>query len=231
MIQFNSYQPVDYPDVNLPKYPGAIRAEDIYTPHTNEDFEYNRRRFLNTPVDEEIDWSRFDPSGESESQESSDYETTDYSSENTSKTTNIPASKQERAKYLMRRLQDELKLSKAQAAGVAGNIDIESEFDTKAVGDGGKALGLGQWHPDRRVGMDILNMSFEDQVSYLIEDLKTESTWNKLGGLNKLRTIKSSEDAASFVDKNFERSDGSLRDRRRQLAKYYESLRKGGVLR
>jgi Phage tail lysozyme len=35
------------------------------------------------------------------------------------------------------------------AAGVAGNFAAESGFNTQAVGDGGSAKGLAQWHPDR----------------------------------------------------------------------------------
>ena len=65
----------------------------------------------------------------------------------------------EKAIYLMKRLQSELNLTKEQAAGVAGNIHVESQgFNPRAVGDGGAALGLAQWHPDRRRGLDILNM-------------------------------------------------------------------------
>jgi hypothetical protein len=35
------------------------------------------------------------------------------------------------------------------AVGIVGNLKAESNLDTRAVGDGGKAKGLAQWHPDR----------------------------------------------------------------------------------
>lgn len=36
------------------------------------------------------------------------------------------------------------------AAGIVGNIYGESNFNHLAIGDGGKAFGLAQWHPDRQ---------------------------------------------------------------------------------
>jgi tail lysozyme len=41
-------------------------------------------------------------------------------------------------------------LSRAAAAGIVGNLHAESTLSTSAVGDGGKAESLAQWHPDRR---------------------------------------------------------------------------------
>ena len=139
----------------------------------------------------------------------------------------------EKAIYLMKRLQNELNLTKEQAAGVAGNIHVESQgFNPKAVGDGGAALGLAQWHPDRRKGLDILNMSYEDQVSYLIKELQTEKTFNTRGGLNKLRQLKTASEAAAFIDKNYERSSGEHRKQRQSYAEAYAKLKflRGGKL-
>lgn len=140
----------------------------------------------------------------------------------------------EKAIYLMKRLQNELNLTKEQAAGVAGNIHVESQgFNPKAVGDGGAALGLAQWHPDRRKGLDILNMSYEDQVSYLIKELQTEGVFNKkYGGLNKLRQLKTASEAAAFIDKAYERSSGEHRKQRQSYAEAYAKLKflRGGKL-
>ena len=139
----------------------------------------------------------------------------------------------EKAIYLMKRLQNELNLTKEQAAGVAGNIHVESQgFNPKAVGDKGAALGLAQWHPDRRRGLDILNMSYEDQVSYLIKELQTEKTFNTRGGLNKLRQLKTASEAAAFIDKNYERSSGEHRKQRQSYAEAYAKLKflRGGKI-
>src|SRR5260363_90445 len=37
-----------------------------------------------------------------------------------------------------------------QAAGIVANLKIESGLNPKAVGDGGKAYGIAQWHPPRQ---------------------------------------------------------------------------------
>lgn len=40
--------------------------------------------------------------------------------------------------------------SKQQSAGIVASLHLESGVDPYAVGDGGKAKGIGQWHPDRQ---------------------------------------------------------------------------------
>jgi hypothetical protein len=68
--------------------------------------------------------------------------------------------------------------SPEQAAGLIANIDAESAFDYRAVGDGGSAIGLCQWHPDRQapfraqfgVGMD--QASFDQQLAYVTFELQ-----------------------------------------------------------
>lgn len=62
--------------------------------------------------------------------------------------------------------------TKAQAAGIAANIATESNFRTDAVGDRGKAYGLGQWHPDRQAmfkkveGVDIRGSTLKQQMDF-----------------------------------------------------------------
>jgi hypothetical protein len=41
-----------------------------------------------------------------------------------------------------------------QAAGIAANIQAESNFNPHAVGDHGQARGIGQWHPDRQAAFN-----------------------------------------------------------------------------
>lgn len=156
----------------------------------------------------------------------SSYEESEYGIPySTSKLSSLPSQTQEqRAKYLMNKLQSDLHLTKEQAAGIAGNIQIESSFDTRAVGDRGQALGIAQWHPDRRVGLDIKNMSFEQQVDHLIKELQTEKTWIGYDGLNKLKRAKTPEKAAEIIDKYFERSSGEALGSRKQYANYYYKL-------
>ena len=128
----------------------------------------------------------------------------------------------DKAMYVMARLQDELKLTRAQAAGVAGNIWEESKFNPKAVGDKGSAHGIVQWHPNRRKNVNILNIPFEDQVTYMIEELKGDEKY----ALSMLRRTQTPQDAAAVVDKLYERSDGkSLQSRKDQAYRYFNLLK------
>src|SRR5208282_2471454 len=40
--------------------------------------------------------------------------------------------------------------TREQASGIVANVEAESDFDPHNVGDGGRAHGLFQMHPDRR---------------------------------------------------------------------------------
>ena len=126
---------------------------------------------------------------------------------NTKKGSMNNASINKKAKYLMDRVmlpekEGGLGLTKEQAAGLAGNIMQESEFNPKAVGDSGKAHGIAQWHPDRRKNIDMLNTSFEDQVTYMIEELKGPEK----RALTRLRSAGNFSQAATVVDHYYERS-------------------------
>lgn len=88
-------------------------------------------------------------------------------------------------------------LSLAQAAGIVGNLSEESTFNPGAVGDGGNAYGIAQWHPDRQAlfqqwyGQSIQGSTFEQQLQFVWDELnQTES-----GALNKLRNAGSVTDA------------------------------------
>lgn len=92
----------------------------------------------------------------------------------------------------MGRLQDALNFflgrgySKEQAAGIVGNLHGESGMDIGAIGDGGKAYGLAQWHPDRQsafkrlFGKDIRQSSFGEQLSFV--DWELRNTEKRAGG-------------------------------------------------
>jgi hypothetical protein len=113
--------------------------------------------------------------------------------------------------------------TKEQAAGLVGNLMAESGNDLKtdAVGDGGKAYGIAQWHPDRQAkfkevfGKDIREASFKDQLEFIEWELN--NTEKRAG--KKLRESKTAEEAATNVDKFYERSSGEHRDKRISLAK------------
>ena len=98
--------------------------------------------------------------------------------------------------------------SKEQAAGIVANIETESSFNPKAVGDSGKALGLAQWHPDRQAnfkkqfGKDLRNASLEEQLEFIHFEM-TKGTEKPAG--NKLKKAKTAREAGALVSKYYER--------------------------
>lgn len=79
------------------------------------------------------------------------------------------------ATYLMKK-----KYSKAQAAGIAGNLYVESGYKTGVIGDNGTSYGLAQWHKTRwerlnefceSEGLDPSEA--ESQLIYLDWELRT----------------------------------------------------------
>lgn len=106
------------------------------------------------------------------------------------------------AKFLMR-----LGYSKENAAGIAGNLYVESRFNPTVVGDSGTSFGIAQWHKSR--------------WERLID-------WGKIKGLN----INTLETQLKFIDwelNNTERlakkdliKQKNARNSAFSFAKYYE---------
>jgi len=98
--------------------------------------------------------------------------------------------------------------SREQAAGLAANIKRESAFRADAVGDNGKAYGIGQWHPDRQAvfqkvfGKPIQGSSIEEQMAFMQYEL-TQGNERKAGNLLKGATR--ADEAAAIVSKHYER--------------------------
>jgi len=107
----------------------------------------------------------------------------------------------------------------AQAAGIVANLDIETAgtFNPGAIGDGGKAYGIAQWHPDRQAhfqswaGRSIRGSTFEQQLEFVQYEL-TEGREKKAG--NRIRQTATPQDAAIATDRFYERSSGAARTRR-----------------
>lgn len=102
--------------------------------------------------------------------------------------------------------------TREQAAGIVGNLQTESStFSTTAVGDGGKAVGIAQWHPDRQQRFkdifkkDIRDASFEEQLAFVDYELNNQE---KVAG-SKLREAKTADEAALIMDEYYERSKGT----------------------
>ena len=91
------------------------------------------------------------------------------------------------------------------AAGIVGNLAEESGHFSQDViraerkGDGGKAHGIAQWHPDRwqpllkwAKSQGINPLTWQTQAAYIVQEMQTTErrAWNKLEG------AKTVEDAA-----------------------------------
>lgn len=65
----------------------------------------------------------------------------------------------------------------AQSAGIVANLVAESGLNEAAVGDGGAAYGIAQWHPDRQenfraiIGRDIRGSTIADQLAFVHAEL------------------------------------------------------------
>lgn len=98
--------------------------------------------------------------------------------------------------------------SREQAIGIAANFFSESKFNRRAVGDGGRAYGIGQWHPDRQAdfkswsGKDIRDSTYEDQLAFAHYEL-TQGKEKSAG--DALRRARSAREAAGIVSSKYER--------------------------
>lgn len=98
--------------------------------------------------------------------------------------------------------------TKEQAAGIVANLKHESALNPSAVGDGGKAYGIAQWHPDRQAnfkkwaGKDIRQSSLEEQLAFVNYEL-TQGAEQKAGNL--LRASTNAQQAGAIVSRHYER--------------------------
>lgn len=99
-------------------------------------------------------------------------------------------------------------LSNHVAAGIVGNLIQESGLKTNIKGDGGKAFGIAQWHPDRQKGLKALADSrgtkiddFETQLEYVWQELNT----TEKGTLSRLLNSRNVDEATTIFMRHFER--------------------------
>lgn len=111
-------------------------------------------------------------------------------------------------------------LKKEHAAGIAANLWHESKFDPNAVGDKGKAYGLGQWHPDRQkyfkklFGKDIRNSTGMEQLEFIFRELQT----TERAAFKKLLKARASVESGSSFSLNYERPGINAEAREREAA-------------
>lgn len=98
--------------------------------------------------------------------------------------------------------------TREQATGIVANITAESAGKTDAVGDGGRAFGLAQWHPDRQAdfkkwaGKDIRQATRDEQLAFINYELR-EGKEKKAGYI--LQQTTTAEHAARAINTHYER--------------------------
>jgi hypothetical protein len=124
-------------------------------------------------------------------------------------------------------------LSVAGAAGIAGNMKIESNFKTSVLGDHGTSIGLCQWHASRKDklfswaeqnGYEAL--SVEGQLEYLWYELETSYMSLK----SNLETIEDPQDAAMQFAKDFERPAVISPERMKYAQQYFDEFNSSGFI-
>lgn len=93
-----------------------------------------------------------------------------------------------------------------EAKAITANLQGESSFDEKAVGDGGKAYGLAQWHPDRQAqfrklfNKDIRAATFQEQLEFV--DWELRNTHQK--ALREMRKARTLRDKTGAITRHYE---------------------------
>jgi hypothetical protein len=95
----------------------------------------------------------------------------------------------------------------AQAAGIAANLQAESNFNPRAIGDNGRAVGIGQWHADRQAafanwaGHDIGMSSMAEQLAFVQHEL---TQGGRKGAGDRLRQASDAQSAGAVVSRYYE---------------------------
>lgn len=112
--------------------------------------------------------------------------------------------------------------TKEQSAGIVGNLQVESGnfspdvLSGKRKGDGGIAVGVAQWHPDRQrkfqevMHKPLIGSSFQDQLEFVNWELNNSHA----NAGRMLRGAKDAASAAEIVDAKYEISSGAHRAKR-----------------
>ncbi|KTT24267.1 hypothetical protein SB14R_10510 [Pseudomonas oryzihabitans] len=113
--------------------------------------------------------------------------------------------------------------SPEQAAGISANLGLESNYNPHAIGDMGRAYGIGQWHYERQqafqkwAGKNMRQSTLDEQLAFVDYEMRQGSEQAAGRRLSGARTAR---EAGEIVSRYYERpadADGDAR-RRGQLA-------------
>lgn len=114
--------------------------------------------------------------------------------------------------------------SPAVVAGFLGNFEVEGGYGG-ARGDGGKAAGIAQWHPDRQanfrqvIGKDVGQATHAEQARFVVWEMNNpEKAGMTVAQRDAILRARSPGDAAELIDRHYERSSGAHRSARKEAA-------------
>ncbi|MDN7913677.1 phage tail tip lysozyme [Burkholderia cepacia] len=117
------------------------------------------------------------------------------------------ATVQERRQYIVQRLKADAGYTDAQASGVVGSLQQESQLDPKAVNKTSGNAGIAQWGKDRaaqfekQFGHPLSQSTFGEQVDFMLWELKhTERQADQ-----RIRMAQTPEAAAEIHSREYER--------------------------
>jgi hypothetical protein len=125
--------------------------------------------------------------------------------------------------------------SRQQAAGIAANLWSESMYNPGAVGDGGKAYGIAQWHADRQeafkklFGIDIRKSTLDQQLQFVDYELRSGGDRGARQAGNALMGVDNAAQAGAIVSRLYERpadADGEAAKRAQAADSIDSSARK-----
>ncbi len=110
--------------------------------------------------------------------------------------------------------------SPAVVSGFMGNFEVEGGYGG-ARGDGGKAAGIAQWHPDRQatfkriIGKSVGSASHAEQARFVAWEMKNPAQAGmSIAGRDAILNARTPGEAAALIDKHYERSSGQHRQAR-----------------
>ncbi|NKY49459.1 phage tail tip lysozyme [Nocardia vermiculata] len=110
----------------------------------------------------------------------------------------------------------------AQAAGIIGNMQIESGFETDAYNAGEGAIGLCQWEGGRRTNLEAFaagkNLGdWRTQVDFMVHEMQTSESL----AYSQVKAAQTPGEAAAAFDQYYERSSGEARGQRISAAQNF----------
>ncbi|MEU2036941.1 phage tail tip lysozyme, partial [Nocardia amamiensis] len=134
---------------------------------------------------------------------------------------NIPGGQNPQVADMYRYLVSHYGLTPAQAAGILGNIQVESGFKTDAFNPREGAIGLCQWLGGRRRNLERFAATYgkpvtdwKVQIDFMMHELRSGES----GAYARLRAAQTPAAAAAVFDQYYERSSGEARGQRMAYA-------------